>query len=586
MLFSKTVFRHPKNLFLALFLFCFSAGAQFREEMGTLETMYESRARSVINTVLHPYEYSLVVAVDIDRDETRLAKLQEEFEKDTLPGMGGASTMDNPVIANQLYELKNKIDIHLVLANKITKEKEATITSLLKMKLHLDEKAGDSLTIARSDLPTAVEDGSVSKLPELSWKMWGMVTVLLLLTLSGIFYFFDRRAKAAKEAAEALAKKDDKKEDEKPLDKAAAQDAAGEKAAEALPTIDPSELMYEQKQQILSLTSQYPEAAADALSEHFQKGNEHDVLLMCESFGWEVSKKIFAGFSPRMWGRLGFLVVEEKNHATLLQTSEALENCGKIILKKFLEIGAEDSKNPFGFLWNVSKDERERLLSGESAINMALICAHGKPDQVSELMAALGQDMQEAVTIAVSRMSQFSDQQAKAISESLLKKFKTIKENPETKMNGIEIAAGLIRSLPAEKEYSFFEKLQSQNPSDAEKIRRTILLFPDVVYVPGDVISDMAALLDMSVIVTALRGSFPEVREFILKSMPPKKSYMIQRDLELDSLESEKQIAMSQREIVLTVTSLLKAKNIELDNLFEKLDVRADNRENNLNKVS
>lgn len=571
----KTIFFHARNLFLVFFLFCISATAQFREEMGTLETMYEARARAAINTVLRPYEYSLVVAVDIDRDETRLAKLQEEFEKDTLPGMGGASSSDNPAIANQLYELKNKIEIHLVLSNKITKEKEATVVSLLKMKLHLDEKNGDTLTIARSDLPAANEDQSASKLPELSWKMWGMLTVLLLLALSGIFYFFDRRAKAKKE------KENDKDQKEKDLNEKIpeqnmmAHNENNEKESD-IPKIDPSELMYEQKQQILSLASQYPESSIESLTEHFQKGHERDILLMCEAFGWELAKKVFSGFSPKIWGRLGYMVVSQTEQASMIEISGALENCGRVILKRFLEIGSDDPKNPFGFIFKINNDDRERVLNNESAANIALICAHGKPEDVADLMASLSPETQEAVTMAVTRLKTFSEQQARALSETLLKKLKAIKENPETKANGIEIAAGLIRSLPAEKEYSFFEKLKQENPSDAEKIRRTILMFSDIVFVPADVITDMGALLDISVIVSALRIGFPEVREHILASLPPKKAYMIQRDLELDFLGNVKQVAMSQREMIKTITSLLKAKNIELDNLFQKMDGSTD----------
>lgn len=539
----------------------FAAQAQFREEMATLETMYEARARAVVNTVLRPYEYSLVVAADIDRDETRLAKIQEEFEKDLLPGMPGGLNAENPAIANQLYELKNKIDIHLVLANKITKEKEETVSSLLKMKLHLDDKNGDTLTIARSDLPSATQDESPSKLPELSWKMWGMLTALMLLALSGLFYYFSKKQNSkAKDPVEA-------KPEPKAEDVAAAKQPEAEEKHE-LPSLDPSEIMFEQKQQILSLSTKYPDATVNSLTDYFQKGHEKDVLLMCEAFGWEMSKKIFSGFSPRIWGRMGHLVITKQNHATATEMTAALENCSKVILKKFLEIGDTDTKNPFGFFWKLDSYDRSKLLANESATNIALICVHGDSTQVGELMDSLEPVMQEAVTICISKLQNYNDQQIKAVNDSLARKLKMIKENPETRANGIELVTDLLRSLPAEKEYSFFEKIMVENPDDAEKIRRTILMYADIQYVPAEVISEMSALLELDVVVTALRRNFPQVREHILKSLPPKKSYMIARDLELDVLISDKQVALSQREIVKTMSALLKAKNIELVQLL------------------
>lgn len=559
--FKNPIFKKFFVFLLITFISLF-AQSQFREEMATLETMYEERARSVVNTVLRPNEYSLVVAVDIDRDESRLAKIQEEFEKDLLPGMPGGLNSENPAIANQLYELKNKIDIHLVLSNKITKEKEETISSLLKMKLHLDDKNGDTLVIARSDLPTAMAEENASKLPELSWKMWGMLSALLLLVLSGLFYYLSKKQDPKKninpEKEPVQEKKSESNEKKQQM----------ESPKSELPTIDPSEVMFEQKQQILSLSTKYPEATINSLNDHFQKGNEKDILLMCEAFGWELSKKIFSGFSPRVWGRMGHLVLQKKNTATIDEMSRAMENCSKVILKKFLEIGDADTKNPFGFIWKLNSYDRSKLLANESATNIALICAHGDSEQVSELMESLEPVMQEAVTISISRLQNYNDQQIKSVNDSLIRKLKVIQSNPETRANGIELVADLLRSLPAEKEQSFFEKIIFENPSDGEKIRRTMLTYSDIQFVPAEVISEMSALLELNIVVTALRKNFPAVREYILQSLPPKKSYMIARDLELSVLVSDKQIAMSQREIVKTISALLKARNIELVQLL------------------
>lgn len=563
MFFVKNSFVKHLLIILNIIFIYVSASAQFREEMATLETMYEARARTVVNTVLRPYEYSLVVAVDIDRDEARLAKIQEEFEKDLLPGMPGGLNAENPAIANQLYELKNKIDIHLVLSNKITKEKEETISSLLKMKLHLDDKNGDTLTIARSDLPSAFEEDTASKLPELSWKMWGMLTALLLLALSGLFYYFSKKQKIDSKKSPV-----EKPKDEEAVAAKAEEPKQKEAQEPTSPALDPSELMFEQKQQILSLASQYPEATVQSLSDHFQKGNESDVLIMCEAFGWELSKKIFSGFSPRIWGRMGHLIVTKPKQSTIAEAKNALENCNKVILKKFLELGDTDLKNPFGFFWKLDAYDRTKLMDHESATNIAMICAQGNRDQVAELMESLDPVTQEAVAICISRLENFNEQQVKAVHETLVRKLKIIKENPETKANGIELVANLLRSLPAEKESAFFEKIRLENPLDAEKIRRTILLYQDIKHVPAEVVSEMSALLDLNVLVSALRKNFPDVREFILNSLPPKKSYMIKRDLEMDVLISDKQVALSQREIVKTISSLLKSKNIELVQLL------------------
>lgn len=562
--------------------------AQYREEIGTLESMYEVRAKTLLNTVLRPHEYSLVISMDIDRDEERLGKLQAEIDNDFLPGMPGGLSSENPAFANQLYELKNKIDIHLILSNKISKEKEATIKSLLSMKLHLDEKNGDKLTVDRTDLPSLENETSADKLPELSWKMWGMILGLSLMTLAGLLLYWNRKSKMALQKQNELNNEVKNKSSEagsKDHDLGASitlpellqankhSDESFEDEESQLNEIDSHVLISEQKTQILSLVTQYPEATSQALAEHFLNNNEKDLLILCETFGWEISKKLFSGFSPRVWGKLGLALQKQIDKFTENEFLTGLESCKKVILKKFLEIGEFDSKNPFGFFWKLDNFDRKKLIESEGAKSIAIICCHANKDQVAELMDSLEQHVAEAVTMSIATLESISELQVKSIIDSMTARLKTIKENPEKETDGIRVAAQLLRSLPAEKEHLFFEKLASESPQEALKIRKTILLFADVKYIPSEIINDALALLELSTIVNALRNNyFPEVTSHIFKALPPKKSYMIQRDLELSVLISDKQIGVSQREMINSIMTVLKIKNIELLYLLSNLD--------------
>lgn len=543
--------------------------AQFREEIGSLEDKYESRARAVLNTVLKPYEYSLVVAVDIDRDEERLKNLEGEYEKNLLPGMPGAAGYETPALANQLYELKTKVEVHLVVNETVSKERQETAGTLLKMKLRLEEKSGDTLTIIRSKLPSHTdEENPVEKLPELSWKMWVLIVVLGLLFLSGMFFYWSRRNTNQKKNDDEQTQdnkespKKDKNEDEPVADQAVA----------ATPfdiELDPSEILFESKQQILSLATQYPQATIQALNEHFQKGEENDILLMCESFGFEVAKKIFADFSPRIWGRLGFLLVQRTQIPKTTEYSQAVATCGRVILKKFLEIGQDDTKNPFGFIWKLNPSDRMKLLQGESPSNLAMVCLYSDKQQMADLFESITSDQQEAITMHIVRLEKVSDSVLKSVSDTLIKKLRVIKENPEMVTNGAAIAADLLKALAPEKELMFFEKMRIENPDQAEKVRRFTLMYADILYVPSDVIADMASLLDLNVIVMALRSGHDEVKGHILSSLPPKKALMIEKDLKyIEANPSAKQVAVAKRAIVSELMVILRARGIEIEQII------------------
>jgi len=72
---------------LGLLLSTLSAKAQYIEEMGSLESLYEIRARAVLNTILRPTDYTLVVSVELDRDEKKLKEFHDESGVQFLPGM-------------------------------------------------------------------------------------------------------------------------------------------------------------------------------------------------------------------------------------------------------------------------------------------------------------------------------------------------------------------------------------------------------------------------------------------------------------------------------------------------------------------
>lgn len=142
------------SVLFALLMFSQISWAQYIEEMGSLENVYEARARSVLNTILRPTDYTLVVAIELDHDEKKLKEFHDEMDVQYLPGMplmGDAPALGKAT--NKLHEMKSKTDISVVLSRNVTPETERIIKDLLTSKLHLDATAGDNVTVKRIELP-------------------------------------------------------------------------------------------------------------------------------------------------------------------------------------------------------------------------------------------------------------------------------------------------------------------------------------------------------------------------------------------------------------------------------------------------
>lgn len=544
----------------------FVAKAEFREETAALESMYETRARTVLDTLISPEDYSMVIAVQIESDEDKFKAIEEEYQNQGLPGMPGTGSLDTLVIANKLHELKNKVEVQIIMSSTISKDKEDAIKVLLSSKLHLDEQNGDTIRITRASLPSAKPEEPIpSILPELSWKMWALVIVLALLALAGLLLSLSKRQSKKMDNLEENKSPLENPQDSQPNQSNLTEESRIEKTQ----SID--ELLFEHKRHLINYATQYPSATIRALTEHFQKGNESDLLSMCEVFGWDLSKKLFSGFSPRIWARLSHLVSLRNTYQTQEELQKGFENCYRIVLARYLEMGDRDQKDPFSFVWRLSPQDRSLLISGEAPYHIALMCLDADMDQVSEVLNSLSEFTQELVTIEISRLKNVPQESIDTVVDSLYKKLKTFQDKPIVQAQGPALAANLLRALPPEKELSLFHKLQVENAKDAFEIRKLILIFKDLIYVPGELINELGSSLDINILSSALRICPVDVKEYVLKTLPPKRASMVERDLELDLPNfTQKDAAKAQREVVLLIESLMKAHNLELSQIIPK----------------
>lgn len=559
-----------KVFFVLAFLFGIEGQAQFREENSVLEQMYESRASEALKAILLPREFSVVVGVDIDQDEQRLSELEQELEKNNLPGMPGALNFDTLPITNKLYNLKQKVSIHVILGDTVGKDKEETVKSLLKVKLHLEDGAGDQILITRSKLPLDSSDAPVKKIPELSWKMWMLVLILALISLAGIIALVNRRREMsrAQEPNEDLNVPKEEKPAEATKDMVAAEKV--NENAEAHHNNEDLEV-FEFKQKILTIAHQFPEASTRAMSDYFSAGHEEQVLFFMEDFGWELSKKLFSGLSPRIWGRLGYMFKSRTTPVSVKQYRAAIEDVFRHLMARFLELGSEDAKNPFAFIFKLNEQEKQRLLKNESASHLALICLHAENDQLGEIYDLLDRNTQEAVTLHLAKIENLPEEMIQAAVESLRLKLKAIQEHPEVKTDGPLFVAQLLRKLDAEKEFVIFEKMVAEHPDEAEKIRAMQLMYMDIDRVPQDIVAEAATFIEMNILVESLFHGYPNIREFILRSLPTKKARMVEKDLELPGFEvSPQQGAQAKRQLVHAVEKVMKSRNLTVQNLFKE----------------
>jgi flagellar motor switch protein FliG len=574
-------------IFLVLQLGAIMTQAQstYSEETGTLESIYETKARSVLNTLLRPQEYTLIISAELEKDDAKLKAYREKLELEYLPGLPVPGDDSLKPATNSLHEMRGKVAVHLVLSPDVTADKEAVIKKILANKLHLDEGNGDSINISRALFPSDPKPDALPPtiLPEFTWKTWSLILLLALLSLSGLIYYFTKRNQNKKDEApsEANAPLDFSFHPFSPKLVKIPQQEDVTTNNQDLKNIS-LEDMEREKDFILSLASQYPRICSDIAVSMIDKNLENNLIVVFDYMGWELAKKLMTEMPPRAWARLGQKLRLKKEKESNQSIFESLTLLHKEFLAGVLERGAlNDEKNPFSFLSKATASERLEILKNETATNFAVISFFMSPEELNENLQNFSPEMQSDVTTAMSRLQSLPDAVIKKLSQNLQTKLIHFRTEPTTAINGTAIAGRTLRAMSPEREYEIFRQMQDTSPEEANKISKMFLQFSDLPKFPKDAVALALGEVEIQDLVKALKDQSANFTESILKLLPPKRALMVQRDLESPALKPKgpEQWA-ARRMIVLKIESFFNSQGLSIKNIWDQIESENSNTQN------
>ncbi|MBS1959198.1 MAG: hypothetical protein JST80_07005 [Bdellovibrionales bacterium] len=518
---------------------------QFRQETSTLENLYQDKVRDSLNNLMNPEDYTLVISATIRNDETRLKEYNDAVEKKFLPGLIITDPMGYNDAHNILLELKQKVEIQVILSESVPADRDNLVREILKTKLHLNEESGDTITVVRAARTIASTDKAQTpeKLPELSARMIAFWIIVSLLVCTAVALWLHHRREKAKEKA-----KKDQDDAENEAKKAISpdvkiEDAADDKEEEEaeVPIKSQEELERERdalemklafaKGELVKIVREYPSIVCRAVEEFVAQGKIQDAVNFLESLGWDQSRKLFKEVDARLWTRIGAALRERDTDPSLEDTYNAVHVFHRFALSFVLERAGRDSENPFSFIFQLTSSQRIDLLAHEKSYNIALISIYCSGPQMGELLQGLEQHKQHEVLLEITKIKQLPETEIRESVDALLMRLERIKADPSVHVDGSILAADFMRSLPAAREEELYQILLGQHPSEAEKLRRVRVMFQDVPYYPGEMVRKVIEGLESDEIQKSLVGYDSTFTEAFLAMLPTKKALMIQNDL-------------------------------------------------------
>ena len=246
----------------------------------------------------------------------------DALERKYLPGLIITDPMGYNDAHNILLELKQRVEIQVIMTENVPSDRENLVREILKSKLHLNEESGDTITVVRAVRSISSEKPPTpEKLPELSARMVAFWIIIGLLAITAIALWLQRRKEKAKEK---------KREDEDRADADAAkvnaqeiktEDPADEEEKEE-PLKTKEEIEAERdalemrlafaKGELVKIVREYPSIVCRAVEEFIAQGRITDAIKFLESLGWDQSRKLFKDVDSRLWTRVGAALRERE----------------------------------------------------------------------------------------------------------------------------------------------------------------------------------------------------------------------------------------------------------------------------------
>ncbi len=545
--------------------FAQEGGGAIREETTTLENIYQEKVRSILNNLMTPEDYTLVISATIRNDEQKLKEYSAASERKFLPGLPVQDPAGYSETNNILLDLKQKLEIQVILTENVPADRDNLVRDIIKTKLHLNEETGDSIAVVRAARNVAIPKSPESpKLPELSAKMIAFWIIVCMIVLTGILFWFQRRKEKEKEAerAEQAVLIEQKKlaDEEAKADadaKAAAEDLVEDPYREPLSQdrrVEVEAKFATEKEAVFALCRAYAAIVTRAFEEFITQGHVNEAVTVLEALGWNDSKALFKDMDPRFWSKVGAALRTRQTEPSLVEAFKAVSFFHRFALSFVLERTAKEDGNPFTFVFKLNSHERLDLLMQEKAESIALIGVYCSGPQLSELLQGLEPEKQNDVLFNLTKIKQLPESEIKDGVKNFLSRLESIKEAPSVYADGPMLAADFLRSLPAGREEELVQFLMADHPTEGEKLRKVRVLFQDVPYYPQDLTRRIIEGFEAEELLKALAGYDAGFVESFLSLLPTKKALMIQNDLfHMTDTPPTSQCAEARRKICLKV---------------------------------
>ncbi|MEQ8205306.1 MAG: flagellar motor switch protein FliG [Woeseia sp.] len=223
----------------------------------------------------------------------------------------------------------------------------------------------------------------------------------------------------------------------------------------------------------------------------------------------------------------------------------------------------QDARGLDELKWMSSKDVAE-IVDGEHPQIVAIIIAYLDSEQAAEVIGLLPEELRTEVLIRIARLSDVQQSALAEIENLIANKSTNKKSSGSEKVGGDKVAANIINSLGSAKGEEILEKIKERNEDLSNRIQEMMFVFDTLLNVDDRGIQSLLREVSNDLLVVALKGCDPAIRDKILRNMSKRAAALLSEDMEARGPIKLSEVEVAQKEILDIARRMADAGDLDL----------------------
>jgi flagellar motor switch protein FliG len=219
--------------------------------------------------------------------------------------------------------------------------------------------------------------------------------------------------------------------------------------------------------------------------------------------------------------------------------------------------------------WMGSREVAD-IIEGEHPQIVAIVIAYLESEQAAQVINLLPEEVRSDVIMRVARLSDVQQSALAEIESLIANKSANSARGGTERVGGSKVAANIINALEPSKGDAILEQIKEKNEELSTSIQEMMFVFDTLLKVDDRGIQALLREISNDLLVVALKGSDPAVRDKILSNMSKRAGTLLREDMEARGPIRLSEVEDSQKQILEVARRLADAGDINLGQGGEK----------------